>query len=83
MGRIVFFLIAFGGAWLFFRSWQRKALKKHHSSTHQHPDSCRKTEQEVLPCLHCGVYSPMSTGLMQEGRFYCGVEHAKAAGEAL
>jgi hypothetical protein len=34
-----------------------------------------------MPCQHCGAYSPMSEGVMMQGRFYCGMEHAKAAGE--
>ena len=38
-------------------------------------------KEAIYPCKHCGAYSPLSSGVMVEGRFYCGLAHAKAEGE--
>jgi hypothetical protein len=82
MGRLLFFLGLVVFVWFFFKSWQRKQLdKKTDSNTQQKGSFSRKTEEEIRPCLYCGAYSPLSEGLMMQGRFYCGLEHAKAAGE--
>ncbi|WP_306480720.1 PP0621 family protein [Limnobacter sp.] len=82
MGRILFFLGLALLAWILFKSWQRKQLgEKPGVDVKQKGNLGRKTQEEILPCQHCGAYSPMSEGVMMQGRFYCGLEHAKAAGE--
>lgn len=83
MGRILFFLVLAAFIYMFFLHWNRKRYKKNHFEAHQTPEECRKLEQDVLPCGHCGVYSPLSSGVMLQGRFYCGLEHAKSAGEQI
>ena len=82
MGRILFFLGLAFVAWILFKSWQRRRLDEKPSlDTKKNGNIDRKTKEEILPCQHCGAYSPMSEGVMMQGRFYCGMEHAKAAGE--
>jgi hypothetical protein len=83
MGRVLFFVVLALFVCLFFQRWQRGKYKKNHIKTDQSHQDCRKLEQDVLPCLHCGVYCPLSSGVMLQGRFYCGLEHAKSAGEQI
>ncbi|MCR2746119.1 PP0621 family protein [Limnobacter parvus] len=82
MGRILFFLGLALVAWMIFKSWQRKQLDEKPSDKPKQKSSLgRKSQEEIMPCQHCGAYSPMSEGVLMQGRFYCGMEHAKAAGE--
>lgn len=84
MGRILFFIGLAIVAYFLFKSWQRKQLDQEGQpavKAKQKGNLGRKTQEEILPCQHCGAYSPMSEGVMMQGRFYCGMEHAKAAGE--
>lgn len=83
MGRILFFLALAVVAWVIFKSWKRKQLdaNKPGVGTQQKDNIGRKVQEEILPCKHCGAYSPMSEGVVMQGRFYCGMEHARLAGE--
>ena len=81
MGRILFFLALGFLAVLLFKSWQRK---QQGPRTPKRPEAGRPldhSQQSILPCAHCNAYSPLAEGVMMQGRFYCGLEHAKAAGE--
>lgn len=81
MGRILFFVaLALLGYWL-FRSWQRKQGQPDEVGQTKRTGLKQKPEQTVLPCQHCGAYSPLDVGVMLEGRFYCNLEHAKENGE--
>jgi hypothetical protein len=71
MSRILFFLIVGCVAYSWFKSWQKKQLMGDNS----------RASQSLKPCLHCGAYSPLSDGVMIQGRFYCGLAHAKQEGE--
>lgn len=82
MGRILFFLGMGLLAWALFKGWQRRRLgEKSSLNAQQKRNIDRKYREEIMPCQHCGAYSPLAEGVMMQGRFYCGVEHAKAAGE--
>ena len=82
MGRILFFIGLALVALILFKNWQRKQLgEKPGAKPKQTGNLGRKTQEEILPCQHCGAYSPVTEGVMMQGRFYCGIEHAKAAGE--
>lgn len=83
MGRILFFLLLAAVALVVYKSWSRKSAGQ---GTTRVPKGGKgqlnQSEQEsIYPCKHCGSYSPLSQGVMIEGRFYCGVAHAKAEGE--
>lgn len=82
MGRILFFLILAAVAYIFFKSWQRKQISGASGSSPR--EKVLHNPREVMyPCKHCGAYSPLSEGVMLQGRFYCGIEHAKLAGEKM
>lgn len=56
----------------------KKANKSRQSGTkHKGTPSLDKAE-EMVRCEHCGVYMPRSEALLQDERFWCSQEHAKA-----
>lgn len=83
MGRILFFLVLAAVAWIAYKSWARKRDGNQPPRVPKGaPGSLNSNEKEAIyPCKHCGAYSPLSSGVMVEGRFYCGLAHAKAEGE--
>ncbi|HEX4842150.1 MAG TPA: PP0621 family protein [Limnobacter sp.] len=82
MGRILFFVGLAIVVWVVWKAWQRKQLDNQPGVKAQQKGNLgRKQQEEILPCRHCGAYSPLSEGVMMQGRFYCGLEHAKAEGE--
>ncbi|HEY1057908.1 MAG TPA: PP0621 family protein [Limnobacter sp.] len=84
MGRILFLVVLALLGWVFFKSWQRKQLgDKPTGNPQQKQGLGRNPVDNILPCKHCGAYSPMHEGVMMQGRFYCSFDHAKAAGEKI
>lgn len=82
MGRVLFFVVLGLVAWVFYKAWVRRSQPGPKvGKTQDQPGLSRKTEEEILACQHCGAYTPLSEGVMLQGRFYCGLEHAKASGE--
>ncbi|NJM31642.1 MAG: hypothetical protein HC848_00515 [Limnobacter sp.] len=77
MGRLLFFALLAGVLWLLFKRWKSRAGFANTTPESQLP----KVEQTIYPCRLCGAYSPLSAGVMLQGRFYCNAHHAKAAGE--
>lgn len=82
MGRILFFLILAGVAYIVFKSWQRKQVSGAGGSSSREKVS-HNPREVIYPCNHCGAYSPLSEGVMLQGRFYCSADHAKLAGEKI
>ncbi|MDX1668649.1 MAG: PP0621 family protein [Limnobacter sp.] len=81
MGRILFFVALGLLGWWLFKSWQRKQEEPDEVEHSKRTGLKDHSEQSVLPCKHCGAYSPLDVGVMLEGRFYCNLEHARANGE--
>ena len=82
MGRFLLFLFFALLGWFAWKVWRlTRWLKKRVSGAQQNEHLSRNVEEEILPCQHCGVYSPVSAGVTVEGHFYCGREHAEAAGK--
>lgn len=81
MGRILFFILLAGLVYWFFKSWQRKQDQPDPVEDRKQSSLGKKEKESIMPCKHCGAYSPMDSGVMLEGRFYCNLEHARAEGE--
>lgn len=82
MGRLLFFLAVAVLVYLVYKSWQRKQLPNKNGDNPRAGNKLNQDPREAIcPCLHCGAYSPLSDGVMVQGRFYCNVAHAKQEGE--
>ncbi len=81
MGRILFFVVLALLAVVVYKSLKRRNLDRQSSQSHQLPRDSRPAD--IRPCRHCGAYTPIEAGVMLEGRFYCGRDHAREAGEKI
>jgi uncharacterized protein len=80
MSRIIFFLILALVVWVVIGAYQRRHLRPQSKSS---ATPGKASEAQVLPCLHCGAYAPVSEGVLIQGRYYCSKEHAQIRGESL
>ena len=80
MGRILFFVLLGLMAVVIYKTLKRRQVSKDNGGGQLPRED---TDATILPCSHCGAYTPVKTGVMLEGRFYCGRDHARAAGEKI
>jgi cbb3-type cytochrome oxidase subunit 3 len=80
MARILFFLVLAALAWIVYKSWKRKQLDQ---SPESKPLPGKQQQVAIMSCKHCGAFSPLTEGIMIEGRYYCNKDHALAEGEKL
>lgn len=81
MGRILFFVLLALLAVVIYKTLKRRNLERDGGGSNQLPRDNRPAD--IRPCRHCGAYTPVEAGVMLEGRFYCGREHAAQAGEKI
>ncbi len=80
MGRILFFVLLALVAVVIYKTLKRRNVERD-AGSNQLPRDNRPAD--IRPCRHCGAYTPVEAGVMLEGRFYCGREHAAQAGEKI
>ncbi|MFN7835562.1 MAG: PP0621 family protein [Burkholderiaceae bacterium] len=79
MGRLIFWLVLGSLAWFLFSTWRRRQG----DAANPAGKTAEPARQVMLPCAHCGAYSPENEGVVVHGRFFCQKPHALAAGERL
>jgi uncharacterized protein len=70
--RIALFLVA-----VFAALWMVRGLAMARRAKPTPPSSQKSTA--LLPCAHCGTYTPQPEGVLHNGLFYCSLDHAQAA----
>jgi len=64
---------------LFFIIWFLLWIIKKQFTSANRPDTSvnKQSAEDIIACSYCGVHTPMSSGVMQNGKFYCTEQHAQ------